>query len=41
MKQTCQGGCHCGAVRYAALPVVYVDGRNDDFQSPPAATRHL
>ena len=25
----------------AALPVVYVDGRNDDFQSAPAETRHL
>jgi hypothetical protein len=25
----------------ATLPVMYVDGRNDDFQSPPAETRHL
>jgi hypothetical protein len=25
----------------AALAVIYVDGRNDDFQSPPAETRHL
>jgi hypothetical protein len=25
----------------AALPVMYVDGRNDDFQSPPAETRYL
>ncbi|MGH8175413.1 MAG: GFA family protein [Steroidobacter sp.] len=25
----------------AALPVMYVDGRNDDFQSAPADTRHL
>jgi len=25
----------------ANAPVQYVDGRNDDFQSPPAETRHL
>lgn len=25
----------------AALPIMFVDGRNDDFQSPPAQTRHL
>lgn len=25
----------------AALPVMYLNGRNDDFQSPPAETRHL
>lgn len=25
----------------AALPVAYLDGRNDDFKSPPAHTRHL
>jgi hypothetical protein len=24
-----------------SAPVTYVDGRNDDFQSPPAETRHL
>jgi hypothetical protein len=23
------------------LPVMYVDGRNDNFQAPPAQTRHL
>jgi hypothetical protein len=25
----------------AALPVTYVDGRNDNFESPPEETRHL
>jgi hypothetical protein len=25
----------------AALPVMYLDGRNDDFESAPAETRHL
>ena len=25
----------------AALPIVYVDGRNDDFKKTPAETRHL
>lgn len=25
----------------AALPVAYLDGRNDDFRSPRAETRHL
>lgn len=25
----------------AALPVTYVDGRNDDFAAAPAQTRHL
>lgn len=25
----------------ATLPVMYVNGRNDDLQSPPAETRHL
>jgi hypothetical protein len=25
----------------AAVPVAYIDGRSDDFQSPPAETRHL
>jgi hypothetical protein len=25
----------------AALPVMYVDGRNDDFAKVPAETRHL
>jgi hypothetical protein len=25
----------------AALPVMYVDGRNDNFESPPAETRYL
>ena len=25
----------------AALPVMYVDGRNDDFESTPAETRYL
>lgn len=25
----------------AAVPVTYVDGRNDDFRSVPAETRHL
>jgi hypothetical protein len=25
----------------AQVPIVYVDGRNDDFQSSPAETRHL
>jgi hypothetical protein len=25
----------------ASLPVTYVDGRDDNFQSPPAETRHL
>jgi hypothetical protein len=25
----------------AALPITYVDGRNDDFSKPPAETRHL
>jgi hypothetical protein len=25
----------------ASLPVAYVDGRADNFQSPPAETRHL
>ena len=25
----------------AALPVVYVDGRNDDFHASPGETRHL
>jgi len=25
----------------AALPVMYVDGRNDNFAAPPADTRHL
>jgi hypothetical protein len=25
----------------AALPVSYVDGRNDNFKAPPAETRHL
>jgi hypothetical protein len=25
----------------ASLPVVYIDGRHDDFKSPPAETRYL
>lgn len=25
----------------AAIPVMYVDGRNDNFEAPPAETRHL
>jgi hypothetical protein len=25
----------------AAVPIVYVDGRNDDFASAPAETRHM
>lgn len=25
----------------ASLPVMYVDGRNDNFKAPPAETRHL
>jgi hypothetical protein len=25
----------------AALPVTYVDGRNDNFKAPPSETRHL
>jgi hypothetical protein len=25
----------------AALPIMYVDGRNDDFTKPPAETRHM
>jgi hypothetical protein len=29
------------AAELAALPVMYVDGRNDDFASAPAETRHL
>jgi hypothetical protein len=28
-------------VDLAQLPVVYIDGRNDDFASTPAETRHL
>jgi hypothetical protein len=25
----------------AKLPVMYVDGRHDNFQAPPAETRHM
>jgi hypothetical protein len=28
-------------VQLAALPVMYVDGRNDNFQGAPAQTSHL
>ena len=29
------------AAELATLPVMYVDGLHDDFQSSPAETRHL
>ena len=41
-KRTYRGSCHCGNPKLLAeAQVRFADGRNDNWLSPPAETRHL
>src|SRR5687767_3060506 len=41
MTRTHTGGCHVSDEELAAAPIMYVNGRGDDFASAPTLTSHL